>query len=1583
MLLAATHLAYLSQPTDASAGSTIAPSIMVAVEDGSNNVVTTDTSSVTIAIKTGTGDSSATLSGLKTVAAVKGIATFSLLSIDLVASTYKLHATDSALTAADSSTFTITPGAASKLVFNAQPADKAAGATLDAITVDVEDSFGNLVDSNGSNITLAIKTGPTGAALDGQTTAAADSGEATFDDLDLETAGDYTLTATDGKLTASISDSFTISATTAAQVAFSVEPANAVAGATMAGVLVQVQDKYGNLCSTNTSNVVLAIKTSPDSATLGGTKTVAAVGGVATFDDLTLTTAGAYTLQASDSSLTKDISASFTISPAAANKLLFKQAPSSAVAGAAISPAIVVQVCDTYGNVVTTDVSKVTMAINTGPDSAKLTGLATIAAAKGVATFSGLSLTTAGDYKLAASDGSLISVTSSTFTISPAAAASLSFGVGPSAATAGVAISPAVKVKVLDKFGNLTTDSSTVTLAIASGPAGAEIGGTAAVSASAGTATFSTIKFYKAGTYTIKATDGKLTAATSSSFAITAGTAAKLAMSSVPATVTAGAAIAPAITVSVEDAYGNVVTTDTSTVDVAILSGTGADGATLSGTASVAAVKGVATFSGLSIDLAGSGDTAYQLGAGDGSLTEADSSAFSVVAAAAAKLVYQVQPTDAKAGASISPAIKVMVEDKFGNLCTTDKSKVTLAIGTGPTHPAPIKKVGGKVGGKVGTGTVAATLSGTSSVAADGGIATFSDISLNFAGAYTLLASDAKLTTATSSSISITPNTAAQLAFGTQPATTTAGAAIADFTVQVQDAYGNVVTGNTSNVTVAVATEPDSAQDITGTLTVAASAGVATFTGLKLKTAGAYTLGATDSSLTAATSSSFTINPDVPAKLAIKTGPSDALAGANVSPAMVVLVEDQFGNIVTTDKSKVTATITASTGPTGATITGTSSVAAVAGVATLGALSLPLAGDYGLTFTDGSLTSADSDAFTISPNVATHLVFGQAPTATTAGAKVSPSVTVKVEDKFGNVVTSDNSKVTISTATVPTGGTAGAISTLRAVSGVATFSKLLFNLAGAYTLKATDAKLTLATSASFTVSPAAAAKVAFIQNPTAVLAGAKIAPAVTVAVEDKFGNIVTTDTSSVTVAITSGTGDSGATFSGTKSIAAVKGIATFSDLSIDLVGSYRLTATDSVLTSTISSAFAVSPAAAAKLVIDSGPADLTAGDTLGAIVVDVEDKFGNICSADVSKVAVAIAGPTGATMGGTLTATAVKGVATFSDLIPKTAGSSSLTFSDGKLTAATSSTFVVSPDAAAKLAFGTAPVATKAGALAAITVKVQDQFGNTVTGDTSDVTIAMGTKPTGASLGGTATVTAVAGVATFSTLALHTAGTYTLSASDGSLTGVTSASFDIGAAAASKLGFKQAPSDAVAGVNISPAIAVQVLDQYDNVVTTDVSKITATVDTGPTGGVFTGTAAVAAVKGVATFTLSLKTAGDYTIKMTDGLLTSVTSSSITISPAAAAKLAFGVQPTPAAHGVAIAPSMTVKILDAFGNLTTDTSDVTLAIATGAGTLGGTTTQTAVAGIATFDDITLTAGTFTLKATDGALTLATSSSVVIS
>jgi len=99
------------------------------------------------------------------------------------------------------------------------------------------------------------------------------------------------------------------------------------------------------------------------------------------------------------------------------------------------------------------------------------------------------------------------------------------------------------------------------------------------------------------------------------------GPATQLVWTSQPTTTAHGASIAP-VSVSIEDAGNQVVTSSTATVSLAILSNPG--GGTLAGTTSVAAVSGVATFSGLSINRSGTG---YTLTAASGSLTGATSSA--------------------------------------------------------------------------------------------------------------------------------------------------------------------------------------------------------------------------------------------------------------------------------------------------------------------------------------------------------------------------------------------------------------------------------------------------------------------------------------------------------------------------------------------------------------------------------------------------------------------------------------------------------------------------------------------------------------------------------------------------------------------------------------------------------------------------------------------------------------------------------------------------------------------------------------------------------------------------------------------
>jgi hypothetical protein len=114
------------------------------------------------------------------------------------------------------------------------------------------------------------------------------------------------------------------------------------------------------------------------------------------------------------------------------------------------------------------------------------------------------------------------------------------------------------------------------------------------------------------------------------------------------------------------------------------------------------------------------------------------------------------------------------------------------------------------------------------------------------------------------------------------------------------------------------------------------------------------------------------------------------------------------------------------------------------------------AGNWDVTATDtvtASITGAAT--VTVSPAAADHLLFVQQPTDTAAGQTLSPMI-VEVVDAFGNVETGDSSDtVTLSLGSNPSGGTLSGTLSLTVVNGVATFSDLAIDLAGAgYTLHA-------------------------------------------------------------------------------------------------------------------------------------------------------------------------------------------------------------------------------------------------------------------------------------------------------------------------------------------------------------------------------------------------------------------------------------------------------------------------------------------------------------------------------------------------
>ena len=204
------------------------------------------------------------------------------------------------------------------------------------------------------------------------------------------------------------------------------------------------------------------------------------------------------------------------------------------------------------------------------------------------------------------------------------------------------------------------------------------------------------------------------------------------------------------------------------------------------------------------------------------------------------------------------------------------------------------------------------------------------------------------------------------------------------------------------------------------------------------------------------------------------------------------------------------------------------------------------------------------------PGAASKLAFTQSPGDAVAGMAFASQPQVTVQDQYGNTVTTDTSSVTITI----TGGAAPVTCTANpnaALNGVATFSGCMITKAGTYTLTATDGSLASAVSGSFTISAAAATRLAFTQSPGNTVAGVPFASQPQVTVQDQYGNTVTTDTSSVTIAVAGGA----ATLSGCAANpkAAVNGVATFSGCTIAKTGTYTLTATDGSLTSAVSGSF--------------------------------------------------------------------------------------------------------------------------------------------------------------------------------------------------------------------------------------------------------------------------------------------------------------------------------------------------------------------------------------------------------------------------
>jgi hypothetical protein len=1291
----------------------------------------------------------------------------------------------------------------------APPASVAAGSPF-AVTVQAQDSMGDLLANYTGPVTLALAGNPGSASLSGALTVNAVNGVASFSNLLIDTAGvGYVLQASSAGVTAS-SAGLTVTPAGPAQLVLGGEPPASLTAGAAFGLTVQAVDAFGNVETDYNGPVSVALAANPGNVALQGTTTLNAVNGVATFSGLSVDTTGSgYGLQASLGNLTA-VDSGISVTPAAASQLVFAMpTPSTLAANEPFS--LTVNAEDAYGNTATDFTGPVTLSLAANAGGATLGGTLTLNAVDGSAAFNGLTLDTPGSgYTLQANAGALPAVTTPAVTVTPAVPTQLVVTAPPPASVAA-GQTFGLTVDVEDAYGNPVGGyTGPVSLALVGNPASTPLSGALTVDAVNGVAAFTGLSLSAAETGIIlQATAGGLTV-TTGGLSVTAGPDAQLALAGGPgASVTAGGAFG--LSVSVEDGLGNVDPSYTGPVTLSLAGGPA--GSRLQGQTTVNAVAGVATFAGLSVDAAGSG---YTLQASAGSLA-ADSGSFSVTPAAATQLVLPLWPGPVlTAGSGIG--LSVSAEDAFGNVVTGFTAPVALSLKGGPAG---------------------ASLLGTTTVNAVAGVAKFTGLSVDAPGTgYSLQAVSGSLK-GTGAGFSIVPGPVAKLAFTTPPPASVAAGAPFAVTVSADDAFGNPTGAGT--VTLSLSGGPAGAS-LQGHLTAAVVNGVATFTGLSLPEAGSgYVLHASMGGLTVQ-SGGVLVTPGQAVQLAL-TSPPPASVTAGGAFGLTVTAKDAEGNVASNYTGPVSLSLASDPGNT--LLLGKLTVNAVAGVATFTGLSLGVpASGYVLQATLPG-ASVKTGSITVTAGAPAKVVVA-APATVTAGSTFD--VTATVEDAQGNVETSYNGNVLLFPLSAPPGVAESAIIVpVHAVNGVATFTESLTS-AGNYSLQVGVGVAT--GSAHFTVTPAAATHLAFVGGPMSSV-GVGAAFGVTVAVEDAFGNVATGYSGNVTLALVGGAGVS---LAGSASAKVANGLAAFTGLSLTGPGTnLGLVASSGSLAKATTSVTAYPLVA----ITTAPPATVQAGSSFG-LTVTVEDSSGHAVAGYNGPVSVTLLG--GVALLGKTTVTAHAGVAVFTGLSIYDAGSNYkllATAGSGNASAA-SARVTVTPAPVSRLVLLTTPATTQAaGSRFGLSVAAEDAFGNVITDYTGPVTLSLLGGPAHAGMKGVLTVTPHAGVAVFTGLSLDQAGSgYSVKASSGKLTAAATGGMTVtpGAPAALVL----TPASLSETANVSFGLGVKVEDAWGNVET----GFNGAVRLSAPGNALHGTLTATAHAGQASFAgLSFSTAG--------------------------------------------------------------------------------------------------------------------------
>ncbi len=1516
------------------AGVAIAPAITVRVVDAVGATVTSFTGTVGLALAANPGATTPT--GVLAIAAVSGVASFTTVAIPAAAAGYTFAATSGALTPDTTVAFTVLNAAAAQMALVSGGGQSATvGAALAApLVVRITDAFGNGVPGFAVNWAITTGAGTLSAASSATNATGVASNTLTLSN----TAGGVVVSATASGITGSPQQfAATALAGAVTQLAYTLNTGGGTAGVPITpGWVIQARDAQANLVTGFNGPVTVVLSNGPGGATLGGTTTVNAVGGIATFANLTVDRiASSWVLVASSPGLSNASSAAFFITPAAAAAIAVQAGNAQTAAVLTqVAGQITFRVSDAFGN--PTNGTALTVTVTSGGGS--------VGTASGVTNVSGeLSTTwTLGNTLGAQSVTATVTLTPAlqavaTATATPGAATTLVITTGPiGPQVAGVPLQDVV-VQARDGAGNLATGFS--------GTVRALVGGTLPDSAFAtavgGVATFTGAFFETSGTFFVRFSAPGLTEAVSDTFAVAPAAATQMVLSSGNGqNGIAGQLLPLPVVVRIEDPFLNRVPG----VTVSWVMFRGVD--TLAVNTNVSDANGLATWR----PTLPTSVTAVQIIARSTGLTNSPITVTeNVFGDVTTQLTMFTQPVGGAAGATL-PASAVRARDQYGNFKVAFTGNVTAAIDSGPAG---------------------AVLSGTTTVAAVGGTATFSTLAVDVAGTYRLRYSSVGLTNALSTAFVITPSAAATISVqaGNSQTAAVLTQLAGQVTFRVTDAFGNPTSGTA--LTVAVTTGGGSVGTVSGVTNVSGEFSTTwTMGGL----AGAQSITATLTALpTAQAVATATATAGSAVQLVLITALGPQVSGVSVGD-IVVEARDAAGNRATGFNGVVSGR--ALTGPNGPD-PDSGSVNAVAGVATFSGQIFETAGDYTLRFNSVGLTDAISGTITVTAGAAARI---DAQSATTlsgfAGLQTLATVQVRVEDAFLNTVAGTSLRF----ALVRGVDTLSATTVASDANGLAGWQPVLPQTVGPLTRVIVTAAGLLNSPLTFTMNvfPGPVSTLRTVGQPITTTAGATL-NAISVEGIDQFGNRNGTFNASVTVAVDSG--PAGAVLSGTTTLAAVSGLATFSTLSLNLAGTYRVRFTTAAagVAATVSNNFVIGVGAPATLSAVLGNAQTgIAGAVLPTpLTARVADALGNpVAGVTVTWAITAGGGSLSVTSGVTSATGQLSTVLT----LPTVAGGVTVQATSAGLTGSPLSFTATATVGAANQLTVTTPAAGATNGAAFTTqpvIAVRDVVGNLIVTDNSTVVTMV--VSSGGTVVGTASATAVNGVATFATVGIAgVTATYTLTFNATGLNAATQTGLALTAGAASQLVVTTAAAGAASGTAFTTQPIVAVRDAANNLVSTDnTSLVTMTVSAGATD---VGTATATAAAGVATFTnVGLSgLAATYTLTFSSGVLTSATPT-IALTAGAASQLVVTTAAAGAASGTAFATQPVVAVRDAANNLVTtdNTSLVTMTVSAGA-TVVGTATATASGGVATFTNVGLSglAATYTLTFSSGALTTAT-------